>query len=204
MQTGSLAAALALAALTLSGCGDSTGLGSKTGSLSFSYSGARSGSFSASGEYRATTTSFVKQPFAVGSKGVENGVAFISVLSYQPVTSTTGDVAIVLLPNVTAPTTLSLDSTCDTDACPLAAVVFDTDPDVDEDESDFYVFDSGTLQVTSVASGRITGTFSGTATEFLSDAAITVTNGTFDVPLVSQSALGSRMVSIPRFRAARR
>lgn len=204
MKTGCLAVALAVAALTLSGCGDSTGSGVKTGSLSFSYSGARSGSYNASGEYRPTATSFARQPFAVGSKGVQNGVAFISVLSYQPVTTTTGHVVIMLLPTVTAPATLSLDASCDTDQCPLAGVVFDTDPDVAEDESNLYVFDSGTLQVTSVSSGRITGTFSGTATEILSDSSITVTNGAFDVPLVSQRVLGNRMVSVPQLRAARR
>ena len=198
MKTKHLAVALAAASMALSACGDSTGSSGTTasGSLSFDYTGARSGSYRASGAFQRTSdTTFAKQPFAVGARGTISGVTFVDLLSYQPVDAQTGHMVLIELPNVTAPTTFSLDGSCDTDDCPLAAVIFDTDPNASEDDSDLYFFETGTLQVTSVSSGRLRGTFSGTATEFLGDQTITVTNGTFDVPLVSQSFAGTRAVS---------
>jgi hypothetical protein len=183
------AALLAAAALALAACGgDGTGSSVEPGSLSFTYTGARSGSYSATGSIRRTSDStFARQPFAVGAKGSLQGTSFVSILSYQPVTAETGNMALFDLANVTGPTTLSLSSACDADDCPFAAIVFDTDPNASEDESDFYLFESGTLNVTSVSGNHLRGTFSGTATEFFGDATITVTNGTFDVPLVSPS-----------------
>ncbi|MFL5538464.1 MAG: hypothetical protein ACJ8J0_05700 [Longimicrobiaceae bacterium] len=199
MKTGYLAAALAAAAITLSACGDSTGSDAASGSLAFSYTGARSGSYSATGSFRRTSDStFARQPFAVGAKGTENGVSFVSLLAYQPVSATTGDLALFLLPNVTGPTTLDLSPGCAAAECPLAAIIFDTDPQASEDESDVYTFESGTLAVTSVSGGRMRGTFSGTATQFFGGESVTVTGGTFDVPLVSQGFLGaSRAVATP-------
>jgi hypothetical protein len=114
------------------------------------------------------------------------------------VTASTGHLVLMVLPPVTGPTTLDLSSSCDTADCPLAAVVFDTDPDDSEDESDFYVFGGGTLTVTSVSGGRMRGTFSGTASEFAGGLGVTITGGTFDVPLVSESFLGaSRAAAAP-------
>jgi len=207
MKTKHLAAALAAASIALSACGDGTGSSGTTasGSLSFDYSGARSGSYRASGTFQRTSDStFAKQPFAVGARGTVSGTTFVDLLSYQPVNAQTGHMVLIELPNVTAPATFSLNGSCDTDDCPLAGLVFDTDPSASEDSSDLYFFDTGTLQVTSVSSGRIRGTFSGTATQFLGEQTITVTNGTFDVPLVSQSFLGTRGVSATaKLRATR-
>jgi len=206
MKKNRIAAALAAASLALAACGDGTGSSVEPGSLSFTYTGARSGSYSATGIIRRTSdTTFAKQPFAVGAKGSLQGTSFVSVLSYRPVTAETGDMVLFDLANVTGPTTLSLSSSCDADDCPFAAIVFDTDPNASEDESDFYVFESGTLNVTSVSGNHLRGTFSGTATEFFGDATITVTNGTFDVPLVSPSRvpLASRAPAIQQLRAAR-
>jgi hypothetical protein len=207
MMKNRISAALAAASLALAACGDGTGSSVEPGSLSFTYTGARSGLYSATGTIRRTSdTTFAKQPFAVGAKGTIQGTSFVSVLSYRPVTTETGDMVLFDLANVTGPTTLSLSSACDADDCPFAAIVFDTDPNASEDESDFYVFDSGTLNITSVSGNHLRGTFSGTATEFFGDAIITVTNGTFDVPLVSPSQvpLASRAtVASRQLRAAR-
>ncbi|HSU12882.1 hypothetical protein [Longimicrobium sp.] len=206
MKNTGIAAALLAATISLAACGDSTGSSVDPGSLSFTYTGARSGSYSATGAIvRTSDTTFAKQPFAVGAKGTLQGQTFVSILSYRPVTSSTGDMVLFDLANVTGPTVLSLDAGCVADDCPFAGIAFDTDPDASEDESDFYLFDSGTLSVTAVSGGRIRGTFSGTATEFFGDATITVTNGAFDVPLVSPSRVpsASRASVATRLRAAR-
>lgn len=207
MKTKHLAAALAAAAMALSACGDGTGSsgGTASGSLNFDYSGARSGSYRASGTFQRTSdTTFAKQAFAVGARGTISGTTVIDLLSYQPGNAQTGNMVLIELPNATGPATFSLDASCGTDDCPLAAIIFDTDPNASEDSSDLYFFETGAVQVTSVSSGRIRGTFSGTATEFVGDQTITVTNGTFDVPLVSQSFLGTRAVSATaRLRATR-
>lgn len=197
--TGCLAAALSAAAIALSACGDSTGSAVASGSLAFGYTGARSGSYSATGSFRRTSDStFARQPFAVGARGTESGVSFVSLLAYQPVSTTTGDLVLFLLPNVTGPTTLDLSPGCAAAECPLAAIVFDTDSQASQDESEFYAFESGTLEVTSVSGGRMRGTFSGKATQFLGGESVTVAGGTFDVPLVSQGFLGaSRAVATP-------
>ncbi|HEX6748991.1 MAG TPA: hypothetical protein VF092_16960 [Longimicrobium sp.] len=201
--TGYLAAALA--AITLTACGDGTGSDLTPGSLAFTYEGARSGSYSASGTFeRASDSTFAKQPFAVGAKGSDGANAFVSILSYLPVTAATGHMVLFALPNVTAPTTLNVDAGCATAECPAIAVVFDTNPDESEDEADFYVFESGTIEVTSVSSSRMRGTFSGTATEFFGDQSITVTNGTFDVPLVNPRFLLTRTLPAARIESRQR
>jgi hypothetical protein len=204
--TGIAAALLAAATLALAACGDGTGSGVEPGSLSFTYTGARSGSYSATGTIRRTSdTTFARQPFAVAAKASFQGASFVSLLSYQPVTDQTGHLVLFDLAGVTGPATFSL-APCDTPDCPFAAIAFDTDPNAGEDDSDLYVFDSGTLAVTSVSGGHLRGTFNGTATLLLGDATITVANGTFDVPLVSPSQLPSASrasAGIQQLRAAR-
>ena len=203
MKKGYLAAALA--ALTLAACGDGTGSDIASGSLAFTYSGARNGSYSASGTFERTSDStFARQPFAVGARGSDGATTFASILSYQPATSATGHLVLFSLPNVTAPATLTFDANCDAADCPVGGVIFDTNPDQSEDEADFYVFDSGTLEVTSVSSGRLRGTFSGTATEFFGDRSITITHGTFDVPLVSPQFLVDRALPAARLQSRQR
>jgi hypothetical protein len=51
----------------------------------------------------------------------------------------------------------------------------------------FYIITSGTAHITSVSGGRLRGTFSGTAESFFGGdvGEITITNGAFDVPLLS-------------------
>jgi hypothetical protein len=67
-------------------------------------------------------------------------------------------------------------------------VVFDLDPDlVQDDGRDGFSFRAGTVTITSVSGGRLRGTFSGTAQGFYDQRTITITGGSFDVPLLDQS-----------------
>jgi hypothetical protein len=204
-----LAAVLAGATAGLQGCGDSTGSedDSVSGSLAFSYAGARSGSYSATGAFRRQTVgTFVKQPFAAGVE-LQDPVAgaVIGIVAYSPVTTTTGHQVIFLLPPVTAGQTLNLDGSCaDPDFCPVGLVSFDLNPDLAVDDSEGYLFTTGTLHVTSATDGHVTGTFSGTAEDVTGAFILTVTNGTFDVPVLSESQfLGNRMATAPTFEPLR-
>jgi predicted small secreted protein len=207
MKTRFLAAALAAAAMVTAGCKDSTGDDGDdvaSGSIAFSHSGARSGSYAANGALRkAGPSSFEKRPFAAGVELSDFGQTLIGIVGYVPVTSSTGNEVVFLLPAVAAGTTLDLSDGCVLETCPLALITFDTNPDLDEDDSEGFLFGGGTIHVTSVSSGRIQGTFSGTASTFAGDRAITVTGGTFDVPVLDESSFPSASRSAPTARLQR-
>jgi hypothetical protein len=199
MKRGYLAVALAAATLAATGCKDSTGpKAAGSGSLSLSYTGARSGTFSASGALqKADASSFVKQEFAAGVKLTDGAQNYVGIVAYVPVTSTTGHEVLFLFPSATAGTTLDLTDTCVQNVCPLGVVAFDTNPDVETDNSDPFFFTTGSLHISTISSGRITGTFSGTAEDFDGTRTITVTNGSFDVPLLEESQFPSASRSAP-------
>lgn len=197
------AAVLAGAVALLAACGDSTGSGSKTatgpGSLSFTYSGARAGTFSASGELQQNSTSFVKQPFAVGVRSRQGNVSAISIVSYLPVTSATGHMVLLGIPEISGTGNIDLSGDNCTSLCPVALLLYDTNPDLEEeDDSQLFGFVAGTVSVTSNSNGHLKGTFSGTAENFEGDSVLTITNGAFDVPIRSESSLSlDRAVARP-------
>ncbi|HET7229508.1 MAG TPA: hypothetical protein VFJ16_05865 [Longimicrobium sp.] len=186
-----LKTAMAGAVALLAACGDSTGSsGSGTGSLSFSYSGVRSGSYSATGEFKGGNSNFDGKPFAVGIRAIQPTGSVLALISYQPVTSSKGNVVVFALPNISG--TGSIDLTCasaDFTTCAFASVIFDTDVTVEEEDGQTFLFTSGTVNVTTNSGGHLRGTFSGTAENFEGDSVITITNGTFDVPVRKDSDL---------------
>jgi hypothetical protein len=194
-----LAAALAAVTLATAGCKDSTG--SKpvpSGSMAFSYTGARSGSYSVSGALtRQGANSFAKIPFAAGVKLSDGAQSYIGIVAYLPVTATTGHEVLFLFPRPAAGANLALVDECADTSCPLGIVAFDTNPDVDVDNSEAFAFNTGTVHVTAINSDRISGTFSGTAADIDGTHTITVTNGTFDVPLVNETQFPTASRSAP-------
>jgi predicted small secreted protein len=199
MKTG-LLTALAAATVVLAGCKDSTGSGGDiaSGSLAFGYAGARSGAFSTSGGVRAQNGGgFTKEQFATAVKFTDPDGTSVAMVAYLPVTASTGHEVVFAFASATAGQSLALTDDCIT-ACALGIVVFDTDPDLEEDDSEAFFFTSGTLQVASVSGGRIRGTFSGTAEDLEGTRTITVSAGTFDVPLVDQSRFPAPDRSAPR------
>jgi hypothetical protein len=195
MKTPILAAALAAAAVSLAGCRDSTGSdGAYAGSMAFSFAGARSGTFSARGTiHRRGEINFVKRPFAAGYKYVDVDPAspfaeLIEVMAYAPVTESRGTWVFFLLPPVTAGQTLDLSCDVYTAFCIPGHVVFDADPNLAlDDDRDGFSFRAGTVTITSISGGRLRATFSATAQGFYDPRTITVTGGSFDVPLLDQS-----------------
>lgn len=204
MKTGWMAAALAAVMVAAAACKDTTGIAAPTaGSLAFSYTGAVSGSYSASGLLtRHSDTSFVKKSFASALAVTNNGRPYVGMLSYAPTTGSAGNEVIFLFPSVAAGQTLTFTETCTSSTCSLGLIAFHSNPDLADDGSDPFYFTTGTIQVNTVSNGRIAGTFSGTAVDSLGTRTITVTGGTFDVPLRGQSAypVGNRTVPTAAFQ----
>ena len=184
-----------LAAASVS-CGDGgTEPELQIGSLTFSYSGAESGTFAVSGPLDIDGG----PPSSDGAGAVtSNANAVTRITAVRIAGSGEADIIQILLPPVTAPGSFTLDMEClslssDGFDCPFAVLGLalpttspppGTTPTPPEG---LYVFSSGTVTVTSVTATRITGTFTGTAESISFDLSappetVVVTNGTFDVP----------------------
>lgn len=203
-----LKAALTGAITLLAACNDSTGSASADrGSLAFSYSGSMNGSYSTAGKFQRTGgASFAKQPFAVALRSTQGGQAAVQLLAYEPTSSTKGHLMLVAFPGVTGTGTFTFDdeSCNEDDSCPFAIVAFDTNPDVEMDDSQAFIFSAGTLTVTSAADGHLRGTFSGTAESLGGDEVLTISGGTFDVPVVDQGSPVQVRAAQPAILASRR
>lgn len=199
----SLAAALALTAA----CDDDgTGSGSNDrGSLSFAYSGAISGSYSASGTYEedASGSYETDEPFAIGIRYFDEpeGEDFIDVFSYRPTSGGRGDILDLYFEDLGAERVVSLnlqaclqqDGTVG-EGCGIGFFAFNVFPD-DATESDIWVTLSGTLLINEVSDTDIRGTFSGSLVNLGTNQVITVSNGSFDVPLVDENDLGQARIT---------
>ena len=193
MKTRILTMALAVAALA--GCnGDATSFQPiDPGSLSFSYDGARTGSYTASGAFTANNGNAVQAlPFAAGVR-INNATTgpIVGIIAWMPVGSITGHQATFVLPPVTAAgQTFALVESCAAIFCPGGALSFNLNLAPSALDPDNFVFTSGTLTITSLSGERVAGTFSGTAADSAGIRVVTITDGIFDVPLVDESRLG--------------
>lgn len=158
-------------------------------SMSFTYTGAESGSFAVTG---------LAGPAQAGAVGVkfDGPPRLLLVSGMQLRTSTQADYLDLVLPEVSAPRTFSLADDCgpSIEACPIGFVGIDQplefvlqDPETEPDQG-LFVFTAGTVTVTMASATRIAGTFQGTAQTLTFQSTprvITITNGKFDVPLIS-------------------
>jgi hypothetical protein len=173
-----LALALGLAA----GCKDSTG-SSAHDRLSFSYGGAASGTFSASGPVPATSAPWSTQ-FAGGLQDADG----YTLSAYAPNTATVGTRFVLVTYQPGGADTYSSDcaSVLPTSRCFTALLFFDWDGSAPGTPAGLSLrTEHVTLHVASVTATRIKGTFSGT---FVSGSGqhVTVPDGTFDLPLVQR------------------
>jgi hypothetical protein len=137
-------------------------------------------------------------PTQAGAVGVkfDGPPRLLFVSGMQLRTSTQIDFLDLVLPEVSAPRTFSLADDCGASFgnCPMGFVGLDQplefvfeDPETEPDQG-YFVFNSGTVTVTKVSATRIGGTFQGTAQTLTFQSTprvITITNGKFDVPLMS-------------------
>lgn len=166
-----------LAALltVMAACSDSTGLGGLNGSLSFSHSGATIGTFSASGSVLAADPMTVD--WAAGAR--DDQTQSIAISAHIPRANDTFDDVVIDFPQLTTGTIAIANN-----GAHVAVVFGDSQSGTPTWSCNLT---SGSVVVTSVSSSRARGSFSGTGTCFGGSgapAAFTVTNGSFDVPLV--------------------
>jgi hypothetical protein len=162
----------------VAGCSDGTGPGRFGGTLSFNHSGATSGTFSASGsllEGDPQTTNWVA--------GVRDEVAEAIAIAARVARPGEVDDIVIDFPQV-GPGTVTIANGAG------IIVAFGQTESGDVEWS--CTLTSGSVTVASVTNERARGTFSGSGScvsETGASAAFTVTNGTFDAPLVDVDAL---------------
>jgi hypothetical protein len=173
-----LVASLAL----LPGCKDSSGPSGLNGTLSFSYSGAMTGNFSASGEFNPLTMETAA--WAAGERDDVDGILFVGAA--VPRNSTSHDVLGIEIERL-SPGTATISANCTTN-CAFVALIFGSE----NTGSGFLLacdIEAGTVTITEITTTRARGTFSGNGTCFApgtgNPQAFAVANGAFDVALIS-------------------
>lgn len=169
------------------------------GSINFAYSGSVTGSFQATGRIDP----FRSGPHTDGAAAFRHnysGVPTLDVVGIKMRTSMRANVLSLSFPGVTTPQTLPLsDIECPSGGGPCTLSLFWSAFGIDVpvasgppvfffDAENDYHFTGGTVTIESVTGRRMTGSFEGTAeTQPLSGSpqVITVTNGRFDVPILS-------------------
>jgi hypothetical protein len=184
-----LRAFVALSAITLAGCGDSTEPDAST--LSFSYTGAgatTATTFSATGEIPANINLAPtpgSSPWAAG--GVDPSSNYSTVFAVMPMTSTTWHLFGIGVTRKTVGTS-SIDANCDDESTNCTGVfMFLGNPDGDDFQY-FCALTSGSVTITAITDSRIAGTFSGNGfceQDFV-ETPFTIANGQFSVAISSQ------------------
>lgn len=169
------------------------------GSISFDYSGSETGFFQATGRIDP----FRSGPYTDGAAVLRDryaGFETMVVLGIQMQSSARADVLSLSFPGVTTPQTIPLaDIECPSGDAPCTLTLFGSSFGIDMpvasgplvfffDAENDYHFTGGTVTIESVTGTRMTGTFEGTAATRPpsgSPQIITVTNGRFDVPILS-------------------
>jgi hypothetical protein len=174
-------ALLAAVLAVLASCGDSSGP-NNSGTLSFSYSGATSGSFNAAGRIPLGGQSETVE-WAAGFRSDADGA--IGVFASVPRDNSNHDFVVLQIGRLTIGSQ-TIESDCTADDCALVLVDLDADNDTGEAAFSCGLTD-GTITLTSVTSTRAVGTFNGTGECFTTTGtgSFTITNGSFDVALIS-------------------
>ena len=177
---------LAASLVLFAGCkSDSTGPG-LSGTMSFTFSGGISGTFSASGTLPATIPEQVASPWAAGELNPTDGGVYVEGL--LPKTATTHDLALLFIHRTTVGTD-NISASCSSN-CSMLGFLFGQPRNFAGPPIQACDIITGTITITEISSTRVKGTFSGTGTCI--DAPVVgnttsfvVSGGTFDVAFVS-------------------
>jgi len=195
-----LAVALGVA-LTLAAC-DGGGPGDPNppetgGTVSFTFSGDQSGSFSAAGMRQGSPENPAFGTWAAAGWSQEEQQ--LAVAAFRGRTAPAGDWFVLGLGNTTGTGTVTLDGApClegEEDGCAMGILGFDVrEPgEFDPTNDRVYAILSGTVTITTFTADRLRGTFSGTAVHLLDHftsapepRTLTIAGGSFDVPLIRE------------------
>jgi hypothetical protein len=171
----------------LAACGDSSGPSGQSGSLSFTYSGSLSGSYSASGAIPTNQAQFNTSTWSAGFEDQPN-----QALVVESVATRAGgryDLVVLQIDRLVAGSS-TVDPNCDpdiSDACTGFIVFFGISNTTGEAQF-LCGLETGQLTLTSISDTRAQGTVSGSGfciDENFVESAFTVSNGSFDVALVA-------------------
>ena len=186
--------AIAAAFLLLISCGGDgpTAIdGATSGSLSFNYTGAGNGFYSATGAITAAARS--GNPYTTTwAAGFEDpSDSSTNIGANIPKSSTTSDLVVIhLAPQSTG--TFQIGSSCMASNCVYNDVTLSTGQSGNDLTVTYLCsLDSGAVTISALSSTNATGTFSGSGTCLTASFAVSpwvVTNGTFNVPLVTNGA----------------
>ena len=184
---------LVVAVLFLAGCKDSPTDPvpvDQTPSLGFTYSGAaHSGVYQVEGDVPLGAGGTVQHgTWAAG--GEAPGV--LAVLASRARTAPFADVVVIALSGVTAPGTYPIDVRCEQPGrvnCAAGRFMLNYDYSRAQFPEASYRFTQGTVTVSELNDERVRGTFAVQGVASPGSAAITITSGSFDVPVVSGLAV---------------
>lgn len=178
---GTAALALALAACKNESIGSDE---NERGDLSFTYTGAVSGQFTASGEFDRNNTSQTE----FGAAVVEEGEVIL--LGADQVQANRTDVFIMSAPAREGTTTCT--ATTPFENCTILgffAVGFTGPSDPEPDAQ--YIGYEGSIQVTELTDDRVRGTFSLSLEDENGENPVEARSGSFDVPIIPESQLSA-------------
>lgn len=181
-----------ISALVLVSCGDDDpGPGNLGGSMSFNYTGAGGGTFTASGAAPAVGANIGNASSSFGFR--DDAETQLGVFGVRARGGGRYDMMVIGISRLTVGSA-SVEVDCDPDlgeAC--SGFVFITNVSEADDEFDFTcVATTGTLSITEISTTRAEGTFTGSGQCFNPNFVLsnfTVTNGQFDVALLTESQL---------------
>jgi hypothetical protein len=167
------------------------------GTVSFSFSGDQSGSFSAAGLIQGSPENPAFGTWAAAGWSQEDQQ--LAVAAFRARTAPAGDVFVLALGNTTGTGTVTLNGApClqgEEDGCAMGMLGFDVRQlgEFDPTNDRVYAVMSGTVTITMYTADRLRGTFSGTAVHLLDlftsapePRTLTIANGSFDVPLIRE------------------
>lgn len=178
--------------LALAACGGDdgpTGSTSLSGSLSFAYTGAGGGNFSVSGAAPALSANIGAASWAAGTR--DDAANEVSVAGVRARGSNRYDLMVLGIRRVTVGS-VTVDANCDPDSgqsCSGFAFVLNAS-EADQNFDFVCVATTGSLAISSISSTRAEGTFTGSGSCFSAagtQSNFTVTNGTFNVALLSEA-----------------
>lgn len=185
--------ALLALAVTVS-CSDSPSgpNGAASGSLSFAYNGGTlvsAGSFSATGGLPTSQTAQNTTSWAAGVRDDQNNNN-IGVIGSVPRAASRVDLAMIMFDRSAAGTSTIDAANCAAETCPAVVFWYNLSESQNATGEVLCGLETGTMTLATLSNTRATGSFSGTGSclsldDFTTETTFTVTNGSFDVPILS-------------------
>lgn len=167
--------------------------------LGFTYSGDRSGSYQVQGDVPLTAEE--RPRYGTWAAALQVPGSDLSITAARAGTEPLADVFLIALHNITAPGTYSLDQGCNHQtptSCAVGMFAFNYNWNTSDQLPDpYYLLTSGTITITAMDADRVRGTFQLGGVRYPSGSAtISLSNGSFEVPIVRALAVRQNLVPL--------